>query len=335
MYIDPWGLVSKAEFGESIDQTRDAYKKVQVALQQLGVMAQNGNSSDDQLYAQVDEIQRLYDQYRSQNNSMMGTANDFYGGQWWVSGKDKQLMDAAFQLSGEDPANGAISPNPETLNEAMIICCNLCNSAEKVANRTQAVYTTARVAETTCTIASAAGGVTLIGKEAAKLGLKKGAAYVAKQAAMIAAGQIATTIIISKAEEMGFTETQIRMGVAAFQILAMHKAFQGKQGCFETKTGPYSHLKDHKSVGPGKNFTATQKQNIRMANMQRNKGVLLDDDTGDILALPQQHKNKITPPINEAQVDHMFPKSKGGTNSYSNAKLISRKRNIEKGNQIQ
>ncbi len=336
MYIDPWGLVSKAEFREVIDQTRQQHQKVQQALQQLGVMAMNGNCSDDQLYAQVDEIVRLYNQYRGQQNVMMSTSNEFYKGQWIVSPKDERLMKTAFHLASDDPAGGAISPDRALLEEAMIICCNLCESTEKVANRTQAIYTTARVTETTCTIVGAAGGVTVIGKEAAKLGLKKGAAYIAKQAAVMAASQVAVTMVVSKAEEMGFTETQIRMGLAAFQALSMHKAFTKTKGCVTTKSkGPYSHLKDHKSVGAGKKFTATQKKNIRAANMQKNKGSLLDDDTGELLVLPKKHVKGVAPPSNEAQVDHIFPKSKGGTNSYSNAKVISRKRNIKKGNKVE
>jgi 5-methylcytosine-specific restriction endonuclease McrA len=111
----------------------------------------------------------------------------------------------------------------------------------------------------------------------------------------------------------------------------MHKAFKGKQKCVKIET-PYSNLQDHSSVGPGKRFTSTQKNNIRNANMQRNDGILIDDDTGDFLVLPQKHMKGETPPWNEAHIDHIKPKSKGGTNSYSNTKVISRRRNLSKGN---
>ena len=99
--------------------------------------------------------------------------------------------------------------------------------------------------------------------------------------------------------------------------------------------GPYSHLKDHKSVGPGKRFTKTQKCKINEANRAANGGVLRDDDTGQLLVAGQKHQKGVTPPTNEAHVDHIVPKSKDGTNSYSNAKVISRERNLKKGNKVQ
>ena len=39
------------------------------------------------------------------------------------------------------------------------------------------------------------------------------------------------------------------------------------------KSSPYSHLTDHKSVGPGKPFTQAQKAKIIEANMKANGGV--------------------------------------------------------------
>jgi len=50
------------------------------------------------------------------------------------------------------------------------------------------------------------------------------------------------------------------------------------------------------------------------------------------LAQPEQHKRGVRPPDNEAHVDHIEPKSKGGSNSGSNARIISRKENLKKGN---
>lgn len=54
----------------------------------------------------------------------------------------------------------------------------------------------------------------------------------------------------------------------------------------------YSNLKDHKSVGPGKPFTKTQKKNILSENMKRNGGVIRSDKSGDILDLPTQSKKE-------------------------------------------
>ena len=40
----------------------------------------------------------------------------------------------------------------------------------------------------------------------------------------------------------------------------------------------------------------------------------------------------VTPDQNEWQFDHIIPKDKGGTNSYSNGQIVSRKYNREKWN---
>lgn len=79
--------------------------------------------------------------------------------------------------------------------------------------------------------------------------------------------------------------------------------------------GPYSHLDDHPSVAPGKDFTPSQKRRILGENEARNGGVLRDDKTGEALVRPQKHEEGARPPDSEAHVDHVTPKSKGGENS--------------------
>jgi len=102
--------------------------------------------------------------------------------------------------------------------------------------------------------------------------------------------------------------------------------------------GPYSHLKDPKSVGEGKDFTAAQKKKIYEENKKRNNGILRDDETGEALVPSKKSQKGVKPPQNEAQVDHIIPKKprtpeqKPGTNSYSNAQVLSRKNNREKSN---
>ena len=99
--------------------------------------------------------------------------------------------------------------------------------------------------------------------------------------------------------------------------------------------GPYSHLADHPSVGPGKNFTRNQKEKILSENKTRNGGVIRDDRTGETLVRPERHQSGVRPPSNEAQIDHVDPRSLGGPNSFRNAEVRSRANNIAKSNKVE
>jgi len=94
--------------------------------------------------------------------------------------------------------------------------------------------------------------------------------------------------------------------------------------------GPYSHLEDHSSVDSGKDFTRSQKQKILDANRERNGGVLKSDQSGEELVAAKKSEKGVTPPENEVQVDHHDPKANGGSNSFSNARVLSRKENNDK-----
>ena len=43
-----------------------------------------------------------------------------------------------------------------------------------------------------------------------------------------------------------------------------------------------------------------------------------------------QHQKGVTPPVNEAHVDHVTAKAKGGENSSANAQVLSREENLSK-----
>jgi RHS repeat-associated protein len=94
--------------------------------------------------------------------------------------------------------------------------------------------------------------------------------------------------------------------------------------------GPYSQLKDHKSVGPGKPFTRSQKKNILKENMKKNGGVIKSDMSGEILDMPTQSKKGEKANMNQAEIDHINPRSKGNTNSHKNAQVLSKKENLQK-----
>lgn len=94
-------------------------------------------------------------------------------------------------------------------------------------------------------------------------------------------------------------------------------------------------LKDGPAVGVGKDFTAAQKKKIISENMRRNGGIVKSDDFNDyysVLKKPQKSRKGVTPDPDEWQIDHIIPKDKGGSNSYSNARVISRRLNREKWN---
>lgn len=104
------------------------------------------------------------------------------------------------------------------------------------------------------------------------------------------------------------------------------------------KTGKYCHLKDGSCVAPSRPFTARQKANIIRENKRQNNGRVRDDVTGRFLAKPQRLKKGVTPSPNEYQVDHIKPRKPAnpnvapGSNSYSNAQVISRQANRKKSN---
>jgi RHS repeat-associated protein len=100
----------------------------------------------------------------------------------------------------------------------------------------------------------------------------------------------------------------------------------------ESKRGPYSHLTDPEDVGPGKDFTATQKKKVLEENQKMNNGQVKSDQSKDILTKPSKSQKGVKPSENEWQIDHINPKDKGGTNSYSNAQVLSRKENRIKSN---
>lgn len=64
--------------------------------------------------------------------------------------------------------------------------------------------------------------------------------------------------------------------------------------------------------------------------MKKNGGVVKSDKSGKILSKPQKSQRGVKPNPNECQTDHVTSKKKGGSNSYSNAQVLSQKENRDK-----
>jgi filamentous hemagglutinin len=97
-------------------------------------------------------------------------------------------------------------------------------------------------------------------------------------------------------------------------------------------------LTDPPGVAAGKPPTAAQRRAVYDENLRRNNGVLRDDSTGEVLVPGQKSQRGVTPPPNEAQIDHIIPANPAdpamapGTNSYKNLRVVSRRANRDKSN---
>ena len=98
----------------------------------------------------------------------------------------------------------------------------------------------------------------------------------------------------------------------------------------EIKPVDYSGLKEPNKVGEGLKTTSAQRQRILQANRDANGGVLKSDKSGKILDAPTQSKKGVKANMNQAEVDHIKARSKGGSNSNSNMQVLSKEENLKK-----
>jgi 5-methylcytosine-specific restriction endonuclease McrA len=99
--------------------------------------------------------------------------------------------------------------------------------------------------------------------------------------------------------------------------------------------GPYTALDKEHALDSDKiakhfrkGFTGTQRTNIIEANKKRHGGVIKSDETGEQLVELKDTVDTL------AHIDHIFPKQKGGSNSYSNAEVMAARKNLRKNSTL-
>jgi 5-methylcytosine-specific restriction endonuclease McrA len=85
------------------------------------------------------------------------------------------------------------------------------------------------------------------------------------------------------------------------------------------------------SARSGKAFTKKQKQVTKEKNAQKNDGTTRCENCDTETVPGTKHEKGVTPPLNETQVDHKIPKSKGGPGEEDNAQVLCRDCNLKKG----
>ncbi len=202
--------------------------------------------------------------------------------------------------------------------------------SEFLAHRTATELFVSTVFVTTIVVLSAKAAIAAYGAKAVATGVGAEIVDTAAEMGVEAATGVSVPLPTSPTDLL----QDAMKGVAKKRL---RKSYAGVRPAMDTPVptdGPYGHFVDGPTVGPGKNFTRGQKRKILEDNEARNGGVLRDDRTGEELVRPKKHERGVKPPPNEAHVDHVVPKSRGGSNSYANAEVRSRDNKLQKGDKL-
>jgi len=138
-----------------------------------------------------------------------------------------------------------------------------------------------------------------------------------------------------KVEQTGWAITQTAgLGLMALgwrAVSAETPSIVPEGGWQLSTASPYAGLRDPVNVGI-KPFTPRQHREALAANRAAHGGVLQSDKSGRVLVKPQQSRRGVTPPSNEAHLDHVLPMDASGTNSFRNLQILARDENIAKRN---
>jgi RHS repeat-associated protein len=81
----------------------------------------------------------------------------------------------------------------------------------------------------------------------------------------------------------------------------------------------------------GKDFTKAGKNAVKNVNREKNNGEMVCENCGTGTQNASKHTRGQTPPSNEAHVDHIEPKSNGGSGTPDNGQVLCRDCNLKKG----
>lgn len=114
------------------------------------------------------------------------------------------------------------------------------------------------------------------------------------------------------------------------------------QAWLEHSESPHSasplSLEENRGLAAGKRagmpFTKKGKAVVKQRNASENDGKNRCENCGVETVPAKQHEKNVTPPANEAHVDHVVPKAKGGEGEPDNGQVLCRDCNIKKSDNL-
>lgn len=197
------------------------------------------------------------------------------------------------------------------------------------------------VASNATTVDGPAGKTALVerqsGSESFSWGQKVGDAFsIAQGAIELAGGYIAATV-----GTVGGTATSPTVvGAAAGTAITAGGVLIAGHGANAAINGYKNLMSDNKgtvnasSSRAGKSFTPNEKQKVIEQNMKANNGDVVCEGCGVKTTVPKKSEKGVTPPKTDRQVDHIKPKSKGGSGTADNGQILCRDCNVKKSDKL-
>ncbi len=122
--------------------------------------------------------------------------------------------------------------------------------------------------------------------------------------------------------------------VADVALVATEGSSPANPGNLLSKTSVESQVvkagKEVVSSRAGKVFTPAEKAKVVDANAAKNQGKIVCEGCGVSTTKPEKSTRGVTPPKTDRQIDHVVPKSKGGSGTADNSQVLCRDCNVKK-----